>query len=128
MLTKEATKIIKANIDIVNRNIARWVREYKDEQVIKIDWVKLLDYFNLITGKKCTVIPDKVKRQFRARIKEGYTKVDIAAVIKNGYESQHHKESNHKWFNLELCSRSKSFELYLTAKVVKDPHLINPYK
>jgi uncharacterized phage protein (TIGR02220 family) len=128
MLSKKSKDIISKNEKLVNANIEKWVREAKAEIKIKIDWPNLIGYFNKVTGMQKRVIPEKAKRQFRARMKEGYTKEDIASVMKNGFESDHHKESLHKWFTIELCSRSKSFELYLTVKTNQDPHMSNPYK
>lgn len=128
MLSKKSKDIISKNEKLVNANIEKWVREAKAEIRVRIDWPELIKYFNKVTGMDKRVIPEKARTAFRARMKEGYTKENLAAVIKNGFESDHHRESLHKWFTIELCSRSKSFELYLTVKATKDPNMANPYK
>lgn len=85
----------------------------------KIDFGLLIDYFNKCTGKKTRVMPKKAKRQIEDRLKDGYTKNEIAKAILNASNSKHHKEANYKHLTLELISRSEKFDMFLTMEDVK---------
>jgi uncharacterized phage protein (TIGR02220 family) len=87
-----------------------------------IDWSKLLDKFNSITGKKSRVVPEKAKKAILSRLKEGYTKQDILNAIQNCYNDSHHKETNHKYLTLEFISRPDKLEKFATIiKSVNKP-------
>lgn len=77
-----------------------------------IDFKKLLEYFNSVTNKKFKTIPDKVKKAFNARIKEGYTKTDIMNAILNCSKDEFHLE-NPKYLTPEFISRPDKFVKYL---------------
>lgn len=79
----------------------------------KLNFERLVDYFNLCTGKKTRIVNDKAKRQLKARLKDGYKKEDIAKAILNASKSKHHKESNYKHLTLELISRPEKFDMFL---------------
>ena len=80
------------------------------------DWDELIYYFNNATGKKCRVVPSKVKDSFKARLKEGYTKEDIANAITNCANSDFHKGNNHKNLTFEFISRSDKIDMYANIK------------
>lgn len=86
----------------------------QDSKNLKIDWQLLLQKFNDITGKNARVVPEKAKRQIRARLKEGYSKQQILIAIKNCSEDPYHKE-HPKFLTLEFISRSDKFEKYVQA-------------
>lgn len=115
-LSKKAQDIISKNEAIVNANIEKWVREAKRDAVVKIDWAKLVDHFNEVTGKNTRVVGDKARRQITARIKEGHTKFDLAKAIYNCYHSEWHRKTNYKHLTLEFISRSDKLEMYLNAE------------
>lgn len=92
----------------------------KDSKDQNIDWKLLLSKFNEITGKKARVVPDKAKRQIRARLKEGYSRNQILIAIKNCSEDPYHKE-NPKFLTLEFISRSDKFEKYVQEVSKKKP-------
>lgn len=79
-----------------------------------IDFQSLLLVFNKITGKKMKVINEKAKKQFRARLREGYSKQDIMKAIKNCFEDDFHKV-NPKYLTPEFISRPDKFEKYVNA-------------
>lgn len=87
----------------------------KEDKVINtnlsVDWEKLKNNFNDLTGKKTVVVSEKVKRQIKARLKEGYTKQDIWNAILNCFNDPYHKE-NPKYLTLEFISRSDKMEKY----------------
>jgi uncharacterized phage protein (TIGR02220 family) len=86
---------------------------YNNINIIK--WDSLLTYFNQVTSKKCRVIPQKAKVQFKARLKEGYTKEDIKNAILSCYNDSYHKETNHKYLTLEFISRADKMDKYATV-------------
>ena len=88
-----------------------------------INWEALLNQFNTITSKNLRVVDDKAKRQFLARLKEGYTKVDIVNAITNCFNSEFHKGNGHKNLTLEFISRPDKFAMYFDFKeiIVKQP-------
>jgi len=88
----------------------------KKENIEPINWLVLLDYFNEITGKKCKVVSEKAKSQFKARLKENFTKDDIANAIQNAFNDKYHKENNHKYLTLEFISRADKLERFSTQK------------
>ena len=76
-----------------------------------IDFDALLAFFNKTTGKNLRIINSKVKNQFNARLKEGYTKADIFNAILNCYNDPFHKQ-NPKYLTPEFISRPDKFEKY----------------
>jgi uncharacterized phage protein (TIGR02220 family) len=102
--------MVEANIISNNNNINN------KENIEPINWLVLLDYFNEVTGKKCKVVPEKAKKQFKARLKENFTKDDIANAIQNAYNDKYHKETNHQYLTLEFISRADKLERFSTQK------------
>lgn len=103
------------------KNLTNNLTNNLDETIIvynsieyKIEWSKLLNKFNSITGKKSRVVPEKAKKAIVARLKEGYTKQDILNAIQNCYNDSHHKETNHKYLTLEFISRPDKLEKFAT--------------
>jgi uncharacterized phage protein (TIGR02220 family) len=86
---------------------------------INIDYTKLLEYFNSVTNKKVKVVNTKVKGQINARLREGYTKEDIARAIKNCSEDKYHIENDLKYLTLEFITRADKLERY-SSDVVKN--------
>jgi hypothetical protein len=89
-----------------------------------VNWEALLKQFNTITGKNLKVVDDKAKRQFLARLKEGYTKVDIVNAITNCFNSEFHKGNGHKNLTLEFISRPDKFAMYFDFKEIINKPLI----
>lgn len=88
---------------------------------LSVNWDGLKNQFNEITGKKCNVVSDKVKRSIIARLKEGYTKDDIANAIYNCFHDPYHKETGHKYLTLEFISRGDKLEKYSTISKLSKP-------
>lgn len=80
-----------------------------------IDWNALLVFFNKTTGNKSRVVNEKVKKQFRARLKEGYTKEDIMKAIINCHKDPFHQANPH-YLTLEFISRADKLEKYSNYK------------
>jgi len=81
-----------------------------------IDYNKLIDFFNSVTGKNSRTVSKKVKGQINARLSEGYTKDDIAKALENVVKDDYHKETNLKYVTLEFITRSDKLDKYLNVK------------
>lgn len=85
----------------------------KDNNItLSVNWSKLLEQFNSITGKKIRVLNQKAKRQILARLKEGYSKEDFVQAIVNCFNDSYHRETGHKYLTLEFISRADKMEKY----------------
>jgi uncharacterized phage protein (TIGR02220 family) len=101
---------------------------------VEIDFDILLKYINLKTKRGFRVVNDKVKRSFKARLKEGYTKDDVKNAIINSVKSKYHKESNYQFLTPEFFSRSSTLDKYCNVskintkdKVSKEDWQKNPW-
>ena len=97
-------------------------KEKEENNNQSIDWSGLISVFNSITGKKTRVVNDKAKKQIKARLKEGYKKKDISTAIKNCYNDDFHKQTNHKHLTLEFISRADKLDKFLSTKEVSNPN------
>jgi hypothetical protein len=95
------------------------VKEKEKDIIPSVNWEMLLKQFNEITGKHARVVDDKSKRQFLARLKEGYTKSDIVNAITKCYNSEFHMSNGHKNLTLEFISRPDKFAMYFDFKETK---------
>lgn len=64
------------------------------------------------TGKKTRVYPMKAVRQFKARLKEGYTLADIRNTIINVCTDQFHIDNGFKYVTHDYVTRSATMEKY----------------
>jgi len=78
-----------------------------------VNWDKLVEVFNLIFHKKSRVISETVRRKYRARLKEGYTKKDIVNAMKSAKKDDYHKETGFKYCTLEFFSRPDKLDRFL---------------
>lgn len=92
---------------------SRVEKEEKRKDIIEpINWPELLLLFNSTTKKKCKVVSDKAKKQFKARLKEGFTKVDIKNAIVNATNDAYHIETELKYVTLEFISRADKLDKF----------------
>lgn len=85
-----------------------------------INWDELLEFFNKVTKKKSRTIPEKVKKAFIARLKDGFTKKDISLAIRNCYNDPYHIETNHKHLTLEFISRADKMDKFCNSEDRKE--------
>jgi hypothetical protein len=86
----------------------------KENKEIDIDFDKLLESYNTLTGKSTRKVTDKAKRQIKARYKDGYTKTDIWNAMLNCSKDKFHKENNYKYFTLEFITREDKLNNFLS--------------
>jgi len=92
-------------------------KEDKIKNIIEpINWPELLLFFNNTTNKNCKVVSKKVKEQFNARLKEGFTKVDIKNAIVNATKDVYHIETELKYVTLEFISRADKLDKFSQIK------------
>jgi uncharacterized phage protein (TIGR02220 family) len=102
--TTDNNTISKPVTEVTGKKKASFEDQYKA-------FIKL---FNELTGKKARGC-DKSKRQFKARLENGYKGPDFIAAIKNCWEDKHHIE-NRKYLTPEFITRAEKLEMYLNAK------------
>lgn len=73
-----------------------------------------IERFNSITGKKVRVLDEKTKRQFSARLRDGFSTDDIETAIKNCMNDKYHKE-NPKYLTPEFITRADKLQMYLNS-------------
>jgi len=113
------------DLSIISNPLDENRQPIQDIKTDKIDFSKLLVFYNKTFGKTCRVFPLKAKKQFNERIKEGYVKEDIQTVFLNVSKDSWHIEKELKVATLEFLSRSKTFEMHSINKIekpVKDGH------
>ena len=101
------------------------IKEDNKEILNPINWDILLSYFNKATKKKSRSIPEKVKKAFLARLKEGYTKEDISLAIRNCYNDSYHIETKHKYLTLEFISRADKMDKFCNIEGVNTSKTTN---
>jgi uncharacterized phage protein (TIGR02220 family) len=107
----------------VNVNVNDNVNENNQIDVDKINFVDLLNFFNKTFNKKCRVFSNEAKRKYKARLKEGYTKDDIANAMRSCSLSKWHKESNYKDCTLEFFSRANILDKYAFNSQTKNNYI-----
>jgi uncharacterized phage protein (TIGR02220 family) len=89
---------VNDNVNVINKSII-------SQPEVDIDFDKLLESYNTLTGKNTRKVTDKAKRQIKARYKDGFTKADIWNAMQNCANDKFHKQNNYKYFTLEFISR-----------------------
>jgi len=105
----------------VNDNVTVNVINKEKATPQSIDWSVLILQFNEITGKKTITVPEKAKKQFIARLKDGYTKQNILDAIINCAKDPYHIENGLKHLTYEFISRPDKMEKFCTMQPVKLP-------
>lgn len=76
------------------------------------DWSGLVNFFNATFNKACKVVPEKAKKQYKARLKEGYTKDNIVQAMKTVKNDEWHKNQDFKYATILYFSQTKTLETY----------------
>ena len=117
--SKNASKRWKENnVAMQTDLLGNAIKESKGKD-IKLDTSKLLKVYNDILGKKSRVVPEKAKKQLKARLSEGYTKDDIVKALNNASKDSFHMESRYKYLTLEFITRSDKLEKFVNMSDFK---------
>ena len=93
----------------------------------KINFEKLLETINKHTGREFKVINEAIRKKYRARLKEGYTKEDIFEAIQNAVREDLHVETGMKYLTPEFFSRADKIDLYKNkSKQDKNSFSVSP--
>jgi uncharacterized phage protein (TIGR02220 family) len=95
-----------------------------DNDINIIDFQSLLDILQVTFKRKFRVMNDKVKRSYKARIKEGYTIDDIHNAIKNCQANTYHKDNNYQYCTPEFFSRADILDKYADRTIVTESDAI----
>ncbi|MFZ9455363.1 MAG: DUF6291 domain-containing protein [Bacteroidia bacterium] len=95
-----------------------------DNDINIIDFQSLLDMLQVTFKRKFRVMNDKVKRSYKARIKEGYTIDDIHNAIKNCQANAYHKDNNYQYCTPEFFSRAEILDKYADRTIVTESDAI----
>ena len=109
--TKALDKALQKHSTKHSQSIVSIDKQINKEQ-ITIDYLALLEYLNKTFDRKFKLISDKVKKQFAARFKDGYTKEDIITAINNCKQNKFHVENNYQYCTPEFFSKSSTLEKY----------------
>ena len=80
--------------------------------VESIDFDHLLEFFKTKLKRPFRTINQSVKKKYKARLKEGYTKEDILSAVNNAVKSDYHKDNNFQYLTPEFFSRSNTLDKY----------------
>lgn len=97
-------------------------------KVESIDFKNLLEIYNKIFERKCTVVSSKTEKQFKARLKEGFTKKQIYQAMKNVREDKFHSDNNFTHATLEFFSRSDKLNKWANVVKLKETPKIEEHK
>ena len=91
-----------------------------DNDIYNIDYQALLDFVNKTFGRNFQVINDKIKRSYKARLKDGYKKEHIIQAIKNCKENAYHKDNNYQYCTPEFFSRAETLDKYANRTIITE--------
>lgn len=84
----------------------------KESMINSINYNDLLIYFNAIFKKSNKVFADNLKAKYTARLKEGYTIINIRTAMSKASSDQFHKDNVYKYCTLEYFSRSATIDKF----------------
>jgi len=115
------------NHNIIEQNIIEYNSINNKDDSQSIDFDKLLKFFNKTFNKKCTAFPDKVRAEYKKRLKKDYTKENIMNAMVNAKNDEFHIKNNYKHCTIDYFSRIKTLNLhgYETPQKTEkyNPHL-----
>jgi uncharacterized phage protein (TIGR02220 family) len=77
-----------------------------------INFEALLQYLNSTFGRQFKIVNDKVRKKYKALLKNGYTTNDIFATINNCLNNKFHKDTNYQYCTPEYFSRAEIIDKY----------------
>jgi uncharacterized phage protein (TIGR02220 family) len=95
-----------------------------DSDIYNINYQALLDFVNETFGRSFKLISEKVKKSYRARLKEGYSKDDIFNAIRNCKLNAYHKENNYQYCTPEFFSRADVLDKYSSVTTESESNAI----
>lgn len=59
---------------------------------------------------------DKIRKQYNARVKQGYTEKDFAKAVRTAYADEFHRKNNFKYLTPEFFTREDKLEKWLNTE------------
>jgi hypothetical protein len=81
---------------------------------INVNYEKLLEFFNKVTGRKHRTITEDAKKRFKQILEVGYTKQDICNAIENCFNNEYHQKHRH-FLTLDFISKMVNFQKYVDS-------------
>jgi hypothetical protein len=129
-LPKDSSAVANAPVESVEGEKPDKNNSSADEPSDKSMCAEFFDEFKRITGKNLRVMDAKFKRQFNARIKEGFTVEEMVRATRSAFGTEYHQQFRH-YLTPEFITRPDKLQKYLSAeqtapkwKGVRE----NPYK
>lgn len=102
---------VEQNTNTVEQKPTKEIKENKSKSN-KIEFDKLLVFFNDTFNKKCRVFSASIKQKYSARVSDGYTTMEIAKAMSVCKSDDFHKQNNFKYCTLEYFARPKTLDQY----------------
>ena len=101
----------------VNDNVN--VNDINNNIIESFDFDGLLVFINSTFGKNFKLINDKVKKKYKALIKQGYDKKQIIQAMVNAKENSYHKETGYQYCTPEFFSRTETIDKYSSTTTIQ---------
>lgn len=104
----------------VNVNVIKNIDDVDSKGINgSIDFDELLKFINKTFKRNFRTINQKNRTAYMARIKQGYTKDDIATAIVNCKANEYHINSNYRYCTPEFFSRPDVIDKYSAVTVIE---------
>lgn len=120
-ITEELIKLPEESKIIPNYSGSLPQSKVKNSKVIELPKGNMsvsvyIDSFNSIRGTKFKAT-DKVRKQFNARLKEGYTADDMISALKTAMTDKYHIGEGFKYLTPEFFTRSDKLEKFINMQL-----------
>ncbi|KQR93313.1 hypothetical protein ASG01_08940 [Chryseobacterium sp. Leaf180] len=109
---KPSEKTQQENLKNPPLEIEREIESKKEKEINTIDFASLLSFISKSTGRNFKTINETVKKKFKARLREGYSKDDIRSAVKNAVKNDYHIENKFQYLTPEFFSRAETIDKY----------------
>lgn len=125
-LLKEIDKKIDSLNELDHQGVLWWnefkkfVKQYQPEIKEPMNFPALIQLLNTTFNREFRIVPDAVKKKYRARLREGYTKEDIFNAIKNCKSSEFHTNNDYQYCTPTYFSQQQTLEKWGAKKKEDD--------
>ena len=123
-------EVIVTENDIVKESKEEYSKEdnnisneiYAEPVSASSEFSKFISDFNKIRGSRFQAI-DKVKRQFNARLKEGFTPAQMLQALENAMQDKFHITEGYRFLTPEFFTRPDKIEKFLNVQQKEKPSI-----
>lgn len=109
---------LSMTIDHTNKETNKVTKKDSYNQSKNSGFVDFINKFNEATGRSFKG-DSKSRRQFNARLKEGYSTEQLIEATKIAYRDEYHKETKFKYLTPEFMTRPDKLERFINTKTTK---------